>query len=189
MGEAEKLEKIIRKQVGFSLMELLIVVGIILILAAIAVPNLLRSKAAANEVSAANSIVQVGRANVVYSINYDQGYAGSLAQLSPPGGACASVSSSCADLLDSFLSGVNPATPTPVKNGFGFTYYAAIAVPTVAAPNTSFAVVATPVLPGNTGVSTFCYDHTNSMLRDTAGTQTTADDTGCKLLDWYESAV
>ena len=171
--------KNIRRQTGFSLVELLIVVAIILILAAIAVPGLLRSKAVANETSAANSIAQVGKANATYYISFDQGYAGSLAQLGPPGGACASFSSGCADLLDSLVSGVNPATPTPVKNGYRFTYYAANATPTTAAPNPAFAVVATPVLPGSNGTSTFCIDHTNSMLKDSAGTQTSADATGC----------
>ena len=169
----------ITRQDGFSLIELLIVVAIILIIAAIAVPGLLRSKAVANEASAANSLAQVGKANAVYYISFDLGYVGSMTQLGPPGGACASISSGCADLLDSLLSGINPATPTPVKNAYRFTYYAAIAAPTTAAPNATFAVVATPLLPGSNGTSTFCLDHTNSMLKDSAGTQTIADATGC----------
>ena len=69
------------------MIELLIVVAIILILAAIAVPNLLRSKMAANEASAAASLRQISTANAIYSTVYSIGYAGILANLGPMGGA------------------------------------------------------------------------------------------------------
>ena len=170
-----------RNEKGFSLIELLIVVAIILIIAAIAVPNLLRSRMAANEASAAASERTVGTGNVTYSSTYNQGFAGSLAQLGPTGGACALVSSACSDLLDSVLSGVNPATANPVKSGYTFTYAAVNPIPTTILPNATYSVVATPVSRGSSGTSTFCQDQTNVVLKDTSPTGlTTAGNDGCQ---------
>ena len=63
-----------KKQKGFSLIELLIVVAIILIIAAIAIPNLLRSRMAANEASAVGSIRTMNTAAITYSSTYGNGF-------------------------------------------------------------------------------------------------------------------
>ena len=168
-----------KNEKGFSLIELLIVVAIILIIAAIAVPNLLKSKMAANEASAAASSRTVGTGNVTYSSTYNIGYAGTLAQLGPTSAGCATSGSACADLIDSVLSGVNPAMAAPVKSGYVFTYLAPAAAPTTAAPNATFSVTPTPVGAGSSGTSTFCLDQTNVVKKDTTGAAVAGAAAGC----------
>ncbi len=132
-----------RKQKGFSLIELLIVVAIILIIAAIAIPNLLRSRMAANEASAVGSIRTINTAEVTYSSTYpDIGFT-ALASL---GGTGTSASSTNALLIDNVLA-------TGTKSGYSFSTTGISGTPAV-----QYAVNANPVTRGQSGQRSFFSD-------------------------------
>lgn len=182
----------VRRTEGFSLIELLIVVAVLLIIAAIAIPSLLRSRIAANEASAVGSLRSIATANATYSTIYAVGYAGDLNHLGPP--AAPPADATHADLLDSAISGGCPTACTSnaaTKSGFNFTYRAPNAAPTTAAPNNTYTVVAVPILIGNTGTSTFCVDQTNVILKDIAigGGNTTANGNGCRVDGWVGPTI
>src|SRR5260370_2003353 len=101
-----------KKQQGSSLTELLIVVAIILIIAAIAIPNLLKARMAANESWAAGAIRTINTAQVSYATFFPAtGYSGNLNFLGGPAAACVPpalslVAQAC--LIDELLSGFGP---------------------------------------------------------------------------------
>jgi len=141
-----------KKQKGFSLIELLIVVAIILIIAAIAIPNLLRSKIAANESSAVGSTRTIGTAEVTYSSSWGVGYSPTLQALGGTAVPCVA-SSTSACLIDQLLSAA-----TPIKSGYQFN--AAGTLPDVNGINNGFEVNAWPTNVQTTGVRAFCDDQT-----------------------------
>jgi type IV pilus assembly protein PilA len=100
---------------GFSLIELLIVVAIILIIAAIAIPNLLRSRIAANQASAVGSLRTLNTAEITYSSTFNVGFTATLSYLAPPATAGANPTSTAAGLIDSVLA-------LGSKSGYSFTY-------------------------------------------------------------------
>jgi type IV pilus assembly protein PilA len=99
---------------GFSLIELLIVVAIILIIAAIAIPNLLRSRIAANQASAVGSLRTLNTSEITYSSTFNVGFTATLSYLAPTA-AGANPTSTAAGLIDSVLSSGS-------KSGYSFTY-------------------------------------------------------------------
>jgi prepilin-type N-terminal cleavage/methylation domain-containing protein len=94
-----------RKQKGFSLIELLIVVAIILIIAAIAIPNLLRARIAANESASVSAIRTVNTAEVTYATAYPtKGYSDTLGALGGAPAVCATPAVANACLIDNVLA-------------------------------------------------------------------------------------
>jgi type IV pilus assembly protein PilA len=150
----------VKKQKGFSLIELLIVVAIILIIAAIAIPNLMRSRMAANEASAAGSLRTINTAEVTFSTTYGIGY-GPLASLSTPAGACAAPTAAQACLIDPVLSG-------GAKSGYNIAVSAPAANGTVAAPAVVYETNAKPIAAGQSGQRAFCSDQSGVIRADPA---------------------
>jgi len=146
-----------RKQKGFSLIELLIVVAIILIIAAIAIPNLLRARIAANEASGVSSLRTINTAQVTYQSAYPTvGYAATLGPLGPGGvgTSCPAVGpkSTNACLIDSVLS--NATSVARAKSGYWFRLAGA-----VGAGGTlvlTYTVGSAPAVFNQTGVRDFC---------------------------------
>lgn len=136
---------------GFSLIELLVVVAVILIIAAIAVPNFINSRMRANEASAVQSLRNICTAQMVYSTTWGVGFAGTLPKLSGNGVV---VDQNNAGLIDSVLG-------AGLKSGYVFTL-----TPGATDSNgnvLSFTLTADPQVPGSSGVRHFYADQTSAI--------------------------
>ena len=162
-----------RKKNGFSLIELLIVVAIILIIAAIAIPNLMRSKIAANESSAISSLRTINTAEVAYATVYPGvGYSNDLPSLGGLPAACgvpggASAASAC--IIDEVLA--TATTVASAKSGYFYTYSLGAAVGGI---NTSYSVTGTPTIVGTAGQRYFFTDQSGVLRYALAGPATAA---------------
>lgn len=132
----------------------------LMIIAAIRIPNLLRSRIAANEASAVASLRSYNSAMVTYSSACpDIGYPASLESLGPGSRDCNHL-----DVVSEEL-----AAPSPVRNGYRFVYN-----PEPDRPRTSYQLSAVPLRPGSTGVRYFFTDQTG-MIRGKIGSEANAD--------------
>lgn len=164
---------------GFSLIELLIVVAIILIVAAIAIPNLLRSRMAANQASAVENLRTITSASITYSSTYQNGFPPTLDTL---GGAGTVATCDAALLIDETI-----ATPPYQKSGYSFAYTGQVgnispAPATCGTPGfLGYFVTATPMIVGSTGQASYC-SYTPGVIHYDATGSTISSPTTCDAL-------
>jgi type IV pilus assembly protein PilA len=149
------------RQKGFSLIELLIVVAIILVIAAIAIPNFLHSKIAANQASAIGSMRSLNTACVSYNTTYGQ-FPAALTDLGPVGSGV-TPSSTSADLIDSVLA-------AGIKSGYTFVY-------TAGTSDQSYTLTATPIAAAASGQNMYFTNQSGVIRVDTSGAGATAAST------------
>ena len=149
-----------RKPGGFSIIELLIVIAIILIIAAISIPNLLRARMSANESSAASAVRSITVAEISYFNTYPTiGFAVKLGDLGRPPGCTPSPTTACE---------LDPAISTAVPGTKGHSGYEFLATGVNnGGLNSDFVAGATPVGPSSTGTRDFCAI-TDGVLRSEA---------------------
>jgi type IV pilus assembly protein PilA len=145
----------------------LLAIPFILIIAAIAIPNLLRSRMAANEAGSVGSLRTIAAANDTYAATYQNGYAPSLTALGSTSTECSNPTAEKACLLDAVLT-------SGTKSGYRFDYEA------FDSDNDGtldrFWVRATPVTRGSSGQSEFCVDESGVIRKEASG-ECTAEST------------
>ncbi|HWF37492.1 MAG TPA: prepilin-type N-terminal cleavage/methylation domain-containing protein [Candidatus Acidoferrales bacterium] len=162
-----------QNQGGFSLIELLIVVAIILIIAAIAIPNFLRSRMAANEASAVENVRTITTAAVVYSSTWGNGYPPTLDSLGGPG---TSATCDLSNLIDPILS-----TAPYTKSGYVFSYTGQSGTAPLGggctAPGFNGYLVSTVPQSGYSGTRSFCSSEPGVIHYDVTGSAITSQTT------------
>jgi len=130
-----------------------------LIIAAIAIPNLLRSRIAANQASAVGSLRTINVASITYASTYNEGYPPTLVSLGPPASGLPP-SASAAGLIDEVLASGH-------KSGYVFTYTAGEkdSVGRIDA----YTVHADPITAGNTGLNYYFTDQTGVIRQEADG--------------------
>jgi type IV pilus assembly protein PilA len=153
------------RQHGFSLIELLIVVAIIMIVAAIAMPDFLKSRMAANQASAVGSLRVINSSEVMYHSSYGKGYSPTLKSLGPPAGG-AIPSTSAAALVDSVLA-------AGLKSGYTFIYSANS--PDAQGNYEGYTINGNPISPGTSGEVYYFTDQSYAIRLNNARQATSTD--------------
>jgi type IV pilus assembly protein PilA len=147
------------RQKGFSLIELLVVVAIILIILAIAIPSFLQAKISTNESSAVSSVHAVDTAEIAYSNMFPSiGYSVNLSDLGTGGVTPCPAISTASCFID-------PSLATGTKAGYNFTYVQNNS----ATPATQFTINADPISVGITGNKGFYSDESNIIRYNSTG--------------------
>ena len=155
----------LRRRKGFSLIELLLVVALVLILTAIAVPSFLRSRMAANESAAAESIRTLNTAQISYNSAYPTvGFAATLGALAGDPPNCAPPSSTSACLIDDALASGS-------KSSYSFTLNNVTGT-----PNSTYNVFASPSTVNYSGMRYFC-SYSDAVVRVSMTPISTCDGT------------
>jgi type IV pilus assembly protein PilA len=145
-----------RRVTGFSLIELMIVIAVILIIAALAIPQLLRARMAANESAAVAALRTLATQEANYDSSWGPGFSPNLAVLGPPASGTAA-SAANADLVDQVLA-------SGLRGGYQFLYNPLI--PSGGGPATGYTVNANPISPGITGEWFFFLDQSNVVRQN-----------------------
>jgi len=158
------------RESGFTLIELLIVVTIILVIAAIAIPNLLQARMAANEASAVGSIKAIQKAEIAFGQLYpDRNYTCMFTRLGPPPNGQAP-SEASGDFIDKQLA-------SGVKSGYTFQLGGCSAT----LPHMQYWVTAAPVTIGQTGNRAFCSDESTAVQYSADGQASSCQSGGTNL--------
>jgi len=156
-----------QEQTGFSLIELLIVVAIILVIAAIAIPNFIRARMSANESSAAASLRTINTAEISYATTYPTvGYT-ALPSLGGAEPCTPAVDTGC--ILDNFLATNGGGLG---KDGYSFTLQTAASL-------TGYGTLAAPLMLNQSGTRAFCSDQTSVIYYNVGAS--TCDSTAATL--------